>query len=474
MKKSQVVATLAAASVMGAVAPLAQTASAFNVTNDQTVPATGEAECWELNKVVENVKKDSQYDWFVNRANVLTKYGTGAGKEYADITNGAQYQNAFNTLPWATAGTITGQAEIDFKAEVNALKDSVNNIINNGTPADATDDVSVNSIKFVKEAGALIENDSYRKAFSGLITALNSNSGVVAAINAFRISGVPEATTMTGATKADGTTTFTADEMADPDMLPAIYTIANLNKVYGANTVSFYSGLDSALAALKPELTAAEDGKEAFEDLLNQDVLTDTARADYEAADKDTDAKVVYKLKNIANTTANLTTEMQAWEGIYTDLTANAANFACTDNTPRSDIFDDIWTLATEYKAGEGRGTEKTEAIARELIDGTQPGDGDNKPGEDDDNKPGEDDDKKPSEDGNKPSNPDAADKNNTSAAGTINTAKGKGGTPNTGVAMATAEGTTAKSTGIVATLISAIAAAGVGLTALRRNKKNA
>ncbi len=469
MKKSQVVATLAAASVMGVVAPLASTANALTVTNNQTVPAQGEAECWELNKVVENIKKDSQYGWFVNRAAVLAKYGAGAGKEYADITSGAQYQNAFNTLPWATAGTITGQAEIDFKAEVNGLANSVNNIINSGTPVDATDDVDVNSIKFVKEAGALIENDSYRKAFSGLITALNSNSGVVAAINAFRISSVPEATTMTGATKADGTTTFTAAEMADPDMFPAIYTIANLNKVYGANTVNFYTGLDNALATLKPELVKAENGKAAFEDLLNvSGVLTEAAHDNYVKKDVDTNPAVVYQLKTLATTTANLTPEMQAWEGVYADLTTNAANFTCTDNTPHSDIFDDIWTLATEYKAGEGRGTESTEKIARELIGGTEddnkPGEGDNKPGEGD-NKPGTGD--------NKPAGPTTADKNNSSAAGTIGGVN-KNGTPNTGVAMATAEGATAKSAGIVSTLISAIAATGAGLTVLRRNKKNA
>lgn len=473
MKKSQVVATLAAASVMGAVAPLAQTASAFNVTNDQNVPATGEAECWELNKVVENVKKDSQYDWFVKRADILAKYGSlnTAGKEYSDIVNGARYQNAFNTLPWNnTAGTISGQAKINFEAEVNALKNSVNNIINNGTPADTTDDISVNSIKFVREAGTLIEGDSYRVAFSGLINALNTGEGIVNAINAFRTSGVPEAMTMTGATKADGTTTFTADEMANPNELQNIYTTANLNKVYGAGTVSFYSGLDSALAALKPELTAAEDGKAAFEDLLNQDVLTDTARADYEAADKDTDPTVVYKLKSIANTAANLTPEMIAWQNIYGQLTANATNYVCDDNTAYATNFNNIWTLAGYYKAGEGRNSENTEAIARELIGGTGE---DNKPGEDD-NKPGTGEDNKPGAgDNNKPTGPTAADKNNNSAAGTI-AGVNKNGTPNTGVAMATAEGATAKSAGIVSTLISAIAAAGAGLTVLRRNKKNA
>lgn len=464
MKKSQVVATLAAASVMGVVAPLATTANALTVNYDQNGAASGEAECWELNKVKENIAKDSQYQWFVSRDAIVAKYGNIAnpGKEYTDITSGAQYLNAFNTLP-ATA--LTGQEAVNFNATINGLKDSVYAVHTNGTPA-TTDDINVNSIKFVKDAGALIENNSYRVAFGNLIKALDSGDGVIAAINSFRASGIPQAMAMTGALKADGSA-FSATDLNNPNEFANIYTAANLDLVYGTNTVSFFRGLNNALDTLKPELAVAEAGKAAFESLLNvSGVLSATpagtsAYDTYVAQDKDTNPTVVYNLKTLAITPANFTTEMQAWDGLYTDLTTNAANFTCTDNSVKTDIFDDIWDLAGQYKAGEGRTSENTEVVARGLIGGTivtplDPVEDDKKPGSDD-KKPGTDD-KKPSTE--QPGN---------SAAGV---AINQNGAPNTGVMIS--EGTNAASTSTLSALIATIALAGAGLTIFRRSKKNA
>lgn len=473
MKKSQVVATLAAASVMGVVAPLATTANALTVNYDQNGAASGEAECWELNKVKENIAKDSQYQWFVSRDAIVAKYGNIAnpGKEYTDITSGAQYLNAFNTLP-ATA--LTGQEAVNFNAAINGLKDSVYAVHTNGTPV-TTDDINVNSIKFVKDAGALIENNSYRVAFGNLIKALDSGDGVIAAINSFRASGMPQAMAMTGALKADGSA-FSATDLNNPNEFANIYTAANLDLVYGTNTVSFFRGLNNALDTLKPELAAAEAGKAAFESLLNvSGVLSATpagtsAYDTYVAQDKDTNPTVVYNLKTLAITPANFTTEMQAWDGLYTDLTTNAANFTCTDNSVKTDIFDDIWDLASQYKAGEGRTSENTEVVARGLIGGTivtplDPVEDDKKPGSDD---------KKPGTDDKKPSTEQPG---NSAAGVAINQNGGKGGSnkngaPNTGVMIS--EGTNAASTSTLSALIATIALAGAGLTIFRRSKKNA
>lgn len=455
MKKSQVVATLAIASAMGVVAPLASTANALKVTNNQVGSQAGEATCGELMTAVSFLEGQAGYTWYDDRAAADKKVTDG---DYADITDGQNlWVNVLTNTASITFGT-TNQYETDFE-------DSVKGIAKGVTLTDAEGNtISENSIAAVRNMRAAVNGNKFYQNIKPIIDDLNdgANAATLAGhVRAFKESGLPGA----------------ANLVLNENTILADYANgAAIDTVYGAGAFAWFNSLANLMNTVNAQYDKAVAGKGAFEKLLNQPgILAEASVAAFQNYDKDTNPTVVANLRGMANNTADLSATTNAWNSVRSDIASYVPAGSpdgtpiCTDNTLVSQNFARVWDLATWYKTITGS-NKNIEDVAADLVQYVAPVEPENP-----DNKPGDN-----TGDNNQGSNngsTNAGDKNNTSAAGTIDAGKGsanKNGTPNTGVAMTVAEGASAQSAGIVSVLMSAIAAAGAGLTALRRNKKNA
>lgn len=456
MRKSQVVATLAVASAMGVVAPLTSTASAWEVTNNQVGQQAGEATCGELKTAVSFLERQAGYRWYDELATANKKVADG---EYADISNTENLwinviTNAANTITFDT----TNQYGTDFKNNVEGIAKQV----------DLSDDgegnaVPANSIAATRLIMDSVNGNKYYQFIKPIVEDLNASASAATLaghVRNFKNSGLPGADKLT---------------LNENTILTDYQNGAAIDAVYGNGAYTWFNSLVNLMNVVTPEYGKAVAGKAAYETLLNPaGVLADASVAAYKNYDKDTNPIVVANLKGMANNNADLSATTNAWATVRGDIASyipvGSPDGApiCTEDTLRSQNFARVWDLATQYKAISGS-KENIEKVAESLISyvaPVNPGDDNNKPGE---NQPGNS-----GSNTNKPED----NKNNSSAAGTINANKGTGinknGTPNTGVAMATVEGTSAKSAGLISTLISVITAMGAGLTVIRRNKKNA
>lgn len=450
MKKNQVVASLAAVSVMGVVAPLASTASAWNVTNNQIGSASGDATCGELTRAIDFLDSQSGYTWFdeLDAANAKTTAG-----DYADITDGANLYNGISNYGPITFGS-TNQYEIDFENSVKSIKTSV--VLTDG----AGNAINQNSIAAVRSMVAAVEGNGFYQKIRQIVIDLNSSADAATLyghVESFKNSGLPGA----------------ANLPLVMNSIIADYTGgAAIDALYGAGAYNYFSRLVTRMDQVSPELQKAIDGKAAYAGLIEgRNILDPTNLGLFNAKNVDTNPTVVTNLKNLANRTAAYTPEVQAWNTIRSDintLTHDAAGntiAACTEDTPYATNFGNIWGLATNYKAASGSDKD-IEAVAEELINYVAL---DDKPGDDTPENP----------DG--PTEPgisggiggsDGKGEGNTTPGGAAATIVNSAKVPNAGAIVS--EGATAASTSALSILILTLTVAGLGCTIANRSKKEA
>lgn len=487
MKKSQVVASVAAASVLGVALPVMNTAYALEWGDGTAVKAS----CDEVKNAYTYVSNQAAYKWFAERAAIDAKTVADAKGNiaYPDFTAGnasdlytkliAGFTFAAGVTPTPDGSTNPSAADFErYNASVAGIKlQSTDFEIKNAD--NTTTNIAADSINGVKKLTAAVEKgDATVKAFMALSDAIKGYDEAAAdkkdaaaqTLSSAVISFKAQFSTITA---VNSWKTNVTDVVTD-------VTEAVVDGIFGTGTVAFFNAINDNYNVLRAELPKVEAGVAAYRGLLNNGILKDAGKTAL-AAVTDNTAGPVNALKGIAADNNANTIYGTNWGTLYGTVSSALANAAqpapatvplCVEGDASTTNGTKVKNLATDYKGATD--VDKTlEDIAMIMTGYTvtpeQPGEGDNKPG---DNKPGEGE-NKPGAGDNKPAGPTTADKNNSSAAGTIGGVN-KNGTPNTGVAMATAEGATAKSAGIVSTLISAIAAAGAGLTVLRRNKKNA
>lgn len=451
MKKSQVVATLAVASAMGVVAPLANTASALKVTNNQIGSATGEATCLELNTALNFLDDQAGYLWFdsLNAENAKVTDGT-----YADITDGANlFINGIQATAKITFGT-THQYDVDFK---NSITGIATNVALTDADGNAIDQ---NSIAAVRSMLAAVNGNAYYNAIKPIVNDLNTSADAATLLqhaDAFKNSGLAGATNLSY-NENNVVARFTGGTAIDD--------------VFGAGTYQYFKDLVYLMDLVQDQYNAAVAGKAAFATLLKPEgLLTPAATTTFIDKNVDTNPTVVANLKNLANRASDYSATTTAWKAIYGNVDTYRTT-PCDKDTLLSNNFGRVWTLASDYKAAT-KSDKSIEKLAEELVNHVAPVE----PGEGDNNQGGTvidpiEDDKNNGNTGDKDDN-----KNNGAAADIKKDEAGKGsvnknGTPNTGVVVS--EGTSATSTSALSTLIATLAIAGAGLTVLRRNKKNA
>lgn len=459
MKKSQVMATLAAASAMGIVAPLASTVSALTITNNQIGSAAGEASCTELTTAIDYLDGQAGYHWFENLNSANDKYNAG---DYKDIVNGANlYINGIEAYTGITFGS-TNQYEIDFEKSVKSIASNVVLTDANGVA------INQNSIAAVRSMLHAVQSNQFFKAFKPIIDDLNS--GADATTLASHVDALKNRSGLPGATNlAYNQNSILADYAAG----------AAIDTVYGAGAYAYFSTLNNLVNTVSPEYDAAVAGKAAYADLLDasiegESVLDATNRGVFTAKNVDTNETVVTNLHNLANRASAYAPKTTAWKAIYdgiktytTDASGNTIA-PCTDNTPVATNFGKVWTLASDYKNATGS-SEAIEDVAKTLVgettvtpidptDPTNPGTTPSKP----DNKPGN----------NQSGSTTPSGSANATISGNGNNGVNKNGVPNTGVMIS--EGASATSTSALSALVATIALAGASWTIFRRNKKNA
>lgn len=346
MKKAQVLSALALAFALGVATPLASVANAFEVTNDQNGSAAGTATCEELNKAIASVQKDANYQWYVDLKDANDKYNDGT---YRDIANGGAFNYYFQTaqMPNVKSGslnTANANAAEKFQNALNAVAAGVQLKDENGAT------VNVNSIAYARNALEQVKNLPYAAEFIALNNALNGSGDLATAVNTFR-ANVPGGDLLE----------------SDPNEYHTI-DVAAVEAIYGTGILGWYNSVNYQTSALDAAYEKATAGKAAYEALLNQaGVLSESGAAEVESVDKDTNPTVVMNLQYV---TANNNGEIAInsnWYANYDKITGMAP---CDETTLESTNFDNLWTIATNYKKATDQTSVNTKDIAEALIGG--------------------------------------------------------------------------------------------------------
>lgn len=347
MKKAQVLSALALAFALGVATPLASVANAFEVTNDQNGSAAGTATCEELNKAIASVQKDANYQWYVDLKDANDKYDNGT---YHDIKRGGAFSDYFGVNMKSISGslaTANPNATAKFNAALAAVQTAMqikdeNNVV-----------IPVNSIAYVDNALQQVNNLPYANEFVALYTAINdpAHTGLTEAVVNFR-ANVPGGQALP----------------EDPNTLATI-TTASVNAIYGSGVIEWYADIaDEVKNRLTPDYNEAVASKAAYEALLNQEgVIKAEDKAYVESYDKDTNPTVVMDLKYIASNANGKIAINSNWWANYSFITAMAP---CDETTLESTNFDNLWTIATNYKKATDQTSVNTKDIAEALIGG--------------------------------------------------------------------------------------------------------
>lgn len=476
MKKSQVVATLAAASVMGVVAPLASTASALEFNYDATGAAdgTGTATCFELKQAYNTLTSTPAYAWYIEYLKV-------DAKGYTDVADATTLDTKATTALSSTGGSadpIDVESILTISKNINKAFADLDSLRED--PNDASTVINTDTIKYVDEALKILDGYSLYEAFADLMDTQNSVAGAKTLDEAVQglLNALPGATSKYAAAlpygSAQNPTNYGTATAAE----------AKIDAVYGTGTWSWFADIYNEAKTLPASLAQAKEGKSEYTRLIQTGggFITNANQRAFEAI-TDWSQNAVSSLEVIVTPATATVKYPKNWNtfnsGLYTNDSINnpaytASNAICTEGSAPSINFNTLWTLAGGYKNVSGS-TKSQEEVATDLVGGkTTNNQGNNNQG----GSTGDGSDGTQGGDSNQGGS--TAQPGNSSAGAAINTDSessnsgdtNKNGTPNTGVMIS--EGTNATSASALSTLIATIALAGAGLTIFRRNKKNA
>lgn len=215
--------------------------------------------------------------------------------------------------------------------------------------------VNPDSIAFARNALAEVANIPYMTEFVELKKAIAdpAHANLTTAVDNFR-ANVPG-----GDLLPSNPNTYVNDYVTND----AITT------VYGAGVMAWYGSVNYQTGLLSEAYEKAVAGKAAYEALLNREgVLTESGATYVEGVDKDTNPTVVMNLQYAtANNHGEIAINGNWWTNYnYIENTMTP----CDENTAESDNFDELWKIASTYKAATDQTSVNTKDIAEALIGG--------------------------------------------------------------------------------------------------------